>query len=133
VNRTQAHAKKLAHAYQSLGQTNIHTASLDTLGDAALFKRAVLVVNSIPLGLHVVTFPPLDYGASPRGCLFYDLVYQSEPTLFLQRATQARRTTLDGRRMLLHQGALAFELWTQQPAPLRAMSRALSQALHGSS
>ena len=133
VNRTHAHAKKLAHTYQSLGQTIIHTASLDMLGDAALLKRAALVVNSTPLGLHGVAFPPLDYGASPHRCLFYDLVYQPEPTLFLQRAFQARRATLDGRRMLLHQGALAFELWTQQPAPLRVMSRALSHALHGSS
>jgi len=133
VNRTQAHAKKLANTYQSLGQAIIHTASLDILGDAALLKRAALVVNSIPLGLHGVAFPPLDYRASPRGCLFYDLVYQPEPTLFLQRASQARRTTLDGRRMLLHQGALAFELWTQQPAPLRVMSRALAHALRGSS
>lgn len=133
VNRTQAHAKKLAHTYQSLEQTIIHTASLDILGDAALLKRAALVVNSIPLGLHGVAFPPFDYSASPRDCLFYDLVYQPEPTLFLQRASQARRTTLDGRRMLLHQGALAFELWTQQPAPLRVMSRALSHALRASS
>jgi len=133
VNRTQSHAQKLAQAYQSLGETSIHTASLDTLGDDALLKRAALVVNSIPLGLHGVPFPPLDYGASPRSCLFYDLVYQPEPTLFLQRASQAQRGTLDGRRMLLHQGVLAFELWTQQPAPLRVMSRALSYALHDSS
>lgn len=132
VNRTQAHAEELAHTYQSLGKTSIHTASLNTLGDPALVRRAALVVNSIPLGLHGVNFPPLDYRASPRRCLFYDLVYQPEPTLFLQRALQARRTTLDGRRMLLHQGALAFELWTQQPAPLRVMSRALVRALRDS-
>ena len=129
ANRTQAHAKKLIRAYQSLGPTQLVSASLDALQDPARMKRAALVVNGIPLGLHNDTFPALDYGATPRGCLFYDLVYGPQPTVFLQRAHHAQRPTLDGRRMLLHQGALAFELWTGHPAPLRVMSSALARSL----
>ena len=129
ANRTQAHAKKLIRAYQSLGPTQLVSASLEELQDPARMKRAALVVNGIPLGLHNDTFPALDYGATPRGCLFYDLVYGPQPTVFLQRAHHAQRPTLDGRRMLLHQGALAFELWTGHPAPLRVMSSALARSL----
>ena len=129
ANRTQAHAKKLIRAYQSLGPTQLVSASLEALQDPARMKRAALVVNGIPLGLHNDTFPALDYGATPRGCLFYDLVYGPQPTVFLQRAHHAQRPTLDGRRMLLHQGALAFELWTGHPAPLRVMSSALARSL----
>ncbi len=129
ANRTQAHAKKLIRAYQSLGPTRLVSASLEALQDPARMKRAALVVNGIPLGLHNDTFPALDYGATPRGCLFYDLVYGPQPTVFLQRAHHAQRPTLDGRRMLLHQGALAFELWTGHPAPLRVMSSALARSL----
>ena len=129
ANRTQAHAKKLIRAYQSLGPTQLASASLEALQDPARMKRAALVVNGIPLGLHNDTFPALDYGATPRGCLFYDLVYGPQPTVFLQRAHHAQRPTLDGRRMLLHQGALAFELWTGHPAPLRVMSSALARSL----
>lgn len=129
TNRTSAHAKKLIRAYQSLGTTRLVSASLGALQDPILMKRVALVVNSIPLGLHNDTFPALDYGATPRGCLFYDLVYGPQPTTFLQRAHHAQRPTLDGRRMLLHQGALAFELWTGHPAPLRVMSSALTRSL----
>ena len=129
ANRTQAHAKKLIRAYQSLGPTQLVSASLEALQDPARMKRAALVVNGIPLGLHNDTFPALNYGATPRGCLFYDLVYGPQPTVFLQRAHHAQRPTLDGRRMLLHQGALAFELWTGHPAPLRVMSSALARSL----
>ena len=129
ANRTQAHAKKLIRAYQSLGPTQLVSASLEELQDPARMKRAALVVNGISLGLHNDTFPALDYGATPRGCLFYDLVYGPQPTVFLQRAHHAQRPTLDGRRMLLHQGALAFELWTGHPAPLRVMSSALARSL----
>ena len=129
VNRTQANAKKLIRAYQSLGTTQLESAPLEALQDPILMKRAALVVNSIPLGLHNDAFPALDYGATPRRCLFYDLIYGPQPTVFLQRARHAQRPTLDGRRMLLHQGALAFELWTGHPAPLRVMSSALTQSL----
>ena len=129
ANRTQAHAKKLIRAYQSLGPTQLVSASLEALRDPARMKRAALVVNGISLGLHNDTFPALAYGATPRGCLFYDLVYGPQPTVFLQRAYHAQRPTLDGRRMLLHQGALAFELWTGHPAPLRVMSSALARSL----
>ena len=41
---------------------------------------------------------------------------------------RARRRTLDGSGMLLHQGALAFEAWTGRRAPRRAMARALRAA-----
>ncbi len=129
VNRTQSHAKRLMRAYQSLGTTRLVSVPLNTLQDPALMKRTALVVNSIPLGLHNDTFPALDYSATPRRCLFYDLVYRPQPTVFLRRAHHAQRPTLDGRRMLLHQGALAFELWTGHPAPLRAMSSALTRSL----
>ena len=129
VNRTSANANRLIRAYQSLGATKLLSAPLEALQEPAFLKRTALVVNSIPLGLYNTDFPPVAYRATPRGCLFYDLVYQPQPTTFLQRASQARRATLDGRRMLLHQGALAFELWTGYPAPLQVMSRALSRSL----
>ena len=132
VNRTQSHAKRLMRAYQSLGTTQLASVPLDALQAPTLMKRTALVVNSIPLGLHNDTFPALDYSATPRRCLFYDLVYSPQPTVFLQRAHHAQRPTLDGRRMLLHQGALAFELWTGYPAPLRVMSSALTRSLTGS-
>jgi shikimate 5-dehydrogenase len=64
--------------------------------------------------------------ASPRGCLFVDLVYGTTP--FLVAAARAGRPTLDGARMLLHQGALAFEAWTGRRAPRAAMARALERA-----
>src|SRR5207253_2161057 len=88
---------------------------------------AALVVNTTPLGLGGAG-PALRYAASPPRCLFVDLVYGAEPTPFLAAAARARRPTLDGAPMLLHQGALAFEAWTGRRAPLTAMARALGDA-----
>ena len=36
---------------------------------------------------------------------------------------------LDGRGMLVHQGARAFTIWLGQPAPVAVMSNALDRAL----
>jgi len=129
VNRTLAKAQALVRTYGSLGKTRLEAHPLDTLRDPALFKSAALVVNCTSVGLHGEEFPLLAYAATPRGCLFYDLLYRPGLTAFLQQARQARHPILDGRRMLLHQGALAFSLWTREPAPIEVMTRALARAL----
>jgi shikimate dehydrogenase len=118
ANRTIAKAQALARTYRSLGKTQLAAVPLDHLKDPLLLKNAALVINCTSVGLHGEPF-----------CLFYDLLYRPELTSFLRLARTTRRSGMDGRRMLLHQGALAFSLWTHQPAPLEAMARALSRAL----
>jgi len=41
------------------------------------------------------------------------------------------RRSVDGRAMLLYQGAAAFEIWTGQPAPIEVMRAALERAAEG--
>ena len=129
INRTWGNAQSLVRTYRSVGKTRLEALSLDALREPALLNSAALVVNCTSVGLHSEPFPPLRYEATPRACIFYDLLYRPELTSFLTPARKARRPVLDGRGMLLHQGALAFTLWTNTPAPLTTMARALSQAL----
>lgn len=129
VNRTVANAKSLVRDYRHLSKIQVSTLPLDTLHDPQLLDRASLIVNSTSVGLQGEDFFPIAYGATPHNCLFYDLLYRPEPTSFLRGAKNARRNILDGREMLLYQGALAFTLWTGITAPLPAMKRALQQAL----
>lgn len=63
------------------------------------------------------------------GALVCDLVYRPKRTLLLLEAARYGLATLDGSRMLLYQGALAFTRFTQKEAPLDAMSEALSRVL----
>ncbi len=129
ANRTLANAEALVRTYCSLGNTQLESVPLDRLQDPTLLRTATLVVNCTSVGLHNEDFPPLAYAATPRNCLFYDLLYQPTLTSFLRQARAARRPVTDGRRMLLHQGALAFSLWTRTPAPLMVMARALNHTL----
>lgn len=132
VNRTSAKAQSLVRTYGKVGKTRLEALSLEALREPELLKSAALVINSTSVGLHGEEFFPLAYEATSRTCIFYDLLYRSDLTAFLKPAKQARRPVYDGRGMLLHQGALAFILWTNIPAPLATMSRALSQALRRS-
>lgn len=61
----------------------------------------------------------------PENATVVDLVYRPRITTVLARAHERGLKVVDGLGMLLHQGALAFELWTHMPAPLEVMRAAL--------
>ena len=126
ANRRVARAEALAEAF---GSTTMRVAvgDLRSLGDEALLASVDVVVNATSIGLHGERFPRLAYQATRDGCLFFDLVYGRQ-TDFLTQAGRARRRTLDGAGMLLHQGAAAFTLWTGRRAPLGAMRAVLQRA-----
>jgi shikimate dehydrogenase len=126
ANRTAARAQILASRLAALGGS-VDTIALEALADTAILGDAALVVNATPIGLGGPDLR-VRYRASPPRCLFVDLVYAPRPTAFLRGAARARRPGLDGAGMLLHQGALAFELWTGRPAPVAAMAGALAAA-----
>ena len=84
------------------------SAALDDDGDRALAEQV-----------------PLD--ALPAGAAVVSLVYHRRPTL-LARAAERGLITGDGLSMLLHQGARAFTIWTELPAPVEAMRAALLAA-----
>lgn len=98
------------------------------------FGRADLVVDCTSIGLGAadessdVDALPLD--ALPPGAWVATLVYH-RTTILLERAKAAGYSTLDGRAMLVHQGARAFSIWTGLPAPVEAMSAALDASLAG--
>jgi shikimate dehydrogenase len=50
-----------------------------------------------------------------------DLVYTEGETALVSAALAAGATVIDGLEILVRQGALSFERWTGQPAPLDAM------------
>lgn len=66
--------------------------------------------------------------ALPAGASVVDLVYTPRETAVLAKARALGLHAVDGTGMLLHQGALAFELWTGRAAPIDAMRGALGLA-----
>lgn len=96
------------------------------------FARADLVVDCTSVGLDAaadVAFTdglPLD--ALKPSAWVATLVYHRQTEL-LQRASARGHSILDGKAMLVHQGARAFTVWTGLPAPVEVMTRALDASL----
>jgi shikimate dehydrogenase len=97
------------------------------------FARADLVVDATAMALadgDAAAVDALPLEALPGGAWVSTLVYHRRAALF-ERASQRGHSTLDGRGMLVHQGARAFALWTGRAPPIEAMRRALDAALAG--
>ncbi len=127
ANRTVARAKRLA-AELPTPHTKIEVCGLDLIRDHGLFDGVGLVVNATSTGLtgHLKGYDPSLTG---RACVHFDLAYGRSPTAFTRRARRKRRPAIDGRLMLLHQGALAFKIFTGRRAPVDVMARALGLRL----
>lgn len=124
ANRTLAKAVRLVRSFQRKG-VDLRASGLDLLDDFDFLDSRQLVVNCTPVGLKGECFLDYDVDSTPADCLHFDLAYGEKPTPFLRMAAAAKRPTVDGRHMLLHQGAQAFKLFTGRKAPLEAMARAL--------
>jgi len=94
---------------------------------------ADLVVDCTPVALDPEAEPafvdalPLDR-LRPQAVVA-SLVYHRVP-LLLNRARDRGHVVLDGRGMLVHQGARAFARWTRRPAPIDVMKKALDGSLN---
>jgi shikimate dehydrogenase len=67
---------------------------------------------------------PID--ALPAEAAVVDMVYKPLKTSVLTRAEERGLSIVDGLGMLLHQGAIAFEMWTGFEPPLDVMRSALN-------
>lgn len=83
-----------------------------------------VVVNATPLGMHDEA-PPFDPARLRSGQFVYDTVYPAETPLLAEARARGARVA-GGLGMLVHQGALAFELWTGSAPPLDVMRAAAS-------
>lgn len=104
-------------------------------GEAALdrvFARTDLVVQSTSAtlndGPNAEAFAArLPMHALPDAAAVVDLVYQPLVTSVLRSASARGLRTVDGLGMLVHQGALAFRLFTGQEPPIDVMAEALGR------
>jgi len=84
-----------------------------------------LIVNATPLGLNRSDPSPIAARLLAPHLMIYDTVYGDSRTAFVSAAVEAGARAANGLAMLLHQGALAFEIWFEREAPIDVMRAAL--------
>ena len=74
-----------------------------------------LIVNCTPLGMSPKTdaCPAIPYEAIGPDHLCFDLIYNPEVTLFLQKARQQGATIKNGLDMLIGQAVRAWDIWNE--------------------
>ena len=84
-----------------------------------------LMVNATPLGLNQSDRSPIPSRLLAPHLMIFDTIYLERRTPFVAAAIAAGARATNGLSMLLHQGALAFELWFNREAPIEVMRRAI--------
>jgi shikimate dehydrogenase len=95
---------------------------------ARLADEADLIINCTSLGMtpNVAGLPwEEDVEFLPQQTV-YDLVYNPAATRLLQLAGADGARAIGGLGMLIHQGAIAFQRWTGEAAPVEIMRRAVN-------
>ncbi len=130
VNRS---VEKLAILQQHLSVLPVEAAadvdiSNHGLEDADLpeiLARSSLIINATSLGLKSDDALPCELTAISVQQCYYDMVYQPDLTPWLKQAQSRGAKIADGLTMLLHQGQLAFKLFTQKKPNIELMRRNL--------
>jgi shikimate dehydrogenase len=129
-NRTEQRAAQLA-GYMAKWGFRSQVAWMRGGPTAADLECFDLLVNATSVGMW-----PLEDASPwpqelpiPARWTVYDLVYNPQETCLLSLARTSGASVLGGLGMLIHQGALAFELWTGSNAPIDVMRAAAEKAL----
>ncbi len=93
--------KEGQYTYQKLRETDL--------------KEFPLIINTTPLGMAPAldTYPDLEYDQLDERHFLYDLVYNPEKTLFLEKGERQGSRIMNGSPMLIGQAEAAWNIWTQ--------------------
>jgi shikimate dehydrogenase len=133
VNRTPEKARELAQELQPLFRdprvfgpgSRLEIAAWE---DAALREQighTDLIINCTSVGMSAGDPSPLSSSLLQPHLMIYDTIYTARRTRLMQAADAAGARSANGLSMLLHQGALSFEIWFNREAPLAEMRAAL--------
>lgn len=112
LNRTAAHAKKLAHQARAriMKRPDLKKIAFD------------VIINATPVGMGNSRETPLQDKEINARYLF-DMIYDPPETRLMKLAKERGAQIIPGIEMFVHQAARQFEIWTGKPAPWDEMLR----------
>ncbi|MDN4607084.1 shikimate dehydrogenase [Sporosarcina highlanderae] len=125
TNRTFEKAHRLSSGFS-------RSSALSFKDAESLLDKFGLIVQTTSVGMNFAQSGiPLDPSGISDGTIVTDIIYNPLETDFLRIARIAGGRTLNGIGMFVHQGALAFELWTGITPDTKKMIQSISTKLGG--
>ncbi len=137
VNRTKDKAEKIASEIEpDFLDDNIHRDSsrlkVSEWSNTELANEIGnidLIINASPIGMNSSDPDLIPQNILEPHHLVYDMIYIPSKTKLIRDAKSIGARTANGLSMLLHQGAISFETWFNQEAPIDAMKKGLDEAI----
>ena len=115
ISDTRAFAKKVAD------NTTCNTDVID-IEDRIILQEAIthshILINATPVGM-TSDKSLIDASLLRQSLVVCDLIYEPPMTRLLQDASKAGCKYINGKYMLLYQGARSFKLWTGKDMPIQ--------------
>jgi shikimate dehydrogenase len=133
VNRTFDKARDLAQELSPYFRSDRLVGPAERIEAIPFEERALreqlaktdLVINATSVGMRRTDPPLIPAGLLTPNLMVYDTVYAAGKSRLVEQAEAAGARAANGLSMLLHQGALSFEIWFARAAPLEVMRAAL--------
>lgn len=133
VNRTPEKAEALKEELEPMFRSSRLLGPMDRLEavpwtDEALRRQIDnldLIINCTSVGMKNSDSSPLPASLLQPHLMLYDTIYSANRTRLMLAGDQVGARSSNGLSMLLHQGALAFEIWFGREAPVAEMRAAL--------
>jgi shikimate dehydrogenase len=137
VNRTPEKARELAAELASLFRgprvfgpgERLEVAVWEETALRREIEHTDLIINCTSVGMISTDVSPLSSALLQPHLMIYDTIYTASRTKLMIAAADAGARSANGLSMLLHQGALSFEIWFNREAPLAEMRAALLAGL----
>ncbi len=130
ANRTEKRAIKLAKELKKNFSIKVEGKrnSISVLKEES--KKADILINTTPLGMYPsVEKSPIPAEFLHKDLIVYDIVYNPLETKLMKDATKIGCNTIGGLDMLVNQGALAFEWWTNKKPNIDLMKNKIIEFL----
>jgi len=122
LNRTLDKAKICANRISEIFQSETTALKLNRGNLEAAISEADILVNATSVGMSPnINETPVASNLLKPGLVVFDIVYNPIKTRLQREAEAIGATIINGLDMLVWQGALVFEKWTGQKAPVDLM------------
>jgi len=126
VNRTHSKAQALAgELSEDFGGRLVESLPQEEAQLSSELNDIDLIINASSVGMKADDAALIPGKALNSKLMIYDTVYASGKSRLVVDAESVGARAANGLSMLLHQGALSFEIWFGRQAPLEAMRNAL--------